>query len=59
MQLHWPGVHYVRQAGIKLTDILLPVSLVLGLKTCTTIPGSTLIFLYTIYYVCFKNKAFA
>jgi hypothetical protein len=36
-----PRIHFVDQAGLKLTEIhlSLPASQVLELKTCTTMPG--------------------
>lgn len=36
--LGWPRTHYVDQASLELTEILLPVSRVLGLKAYITTP---------------------
>lgn len=36
--LGWLGTHYEDQASLELTEILLPVSRVLGLKLDTTTP---------------------
>jgi hypothetical protein len=38
----YPGTHFVDQAGLKLRNLSLSNSQVLGLKACATTPGQTL-----------------
>jgi hypothetical protein len=39
-----PGTHFVDQAGLKLRNRPVSASRVLGLKACTTMPGSIFFF---------------
>jgi hypothetical protein len=41
-----PGTHSVDQAGLEIRNPHASASLVLGLKACATMPGSTLLFIY-------------
>jgi hypothetical protein len=40
VSLYSPGAHFVDQAGLKLRNLPASASRVLGLKACTTTPGS-------------------
>lgn len=37
-----PGIYFVDKAALSLTEIILPVSPVLGLHVCANMPGSIL-----------------
>ena len=52
-----PGTHSVDQAGLKLRYVNASASQVLGLKTCTTMPGSKAIFVpvYSVQIKLFNN----
>jgi hypothetical protein len=39
-----PGTHFVDQAGLELRNLPASASRVLGLKACTTAPGTNTIF---------------
>jgi hypothetical protein len=45
-----PGAHFVDQAGLELRNLPASASRELGLKACTTMPGSVFVLNYSIKY---------
>jgi hypothetical protein len=50
-----PGAYSVDQAGLELRNPLASASQVLGLKTCTTMPSSYTIFIFTLLLLTLRN----